>query len=417
MPDVFVSYSRKDTEFVKRLVGSLQAQGRDVWVDFEDIPFATDWWAEIVSGIDASDAVIFVLSPDSVQSDICSLELSHAIKSNKRLIPIVWRESQLYHAETGSFKIPKQIRTLNWIFFTAPNDYEVSYSKLANTLDTDLTTLRQHTKLLVLAREWEQKGRGDGFLLYGEELREMLPMLIRDDLTSLQRDYLTVSKAQQHMRAMLARFAWGFAGGMAGMGFYVFGVFRGATLLHPESVALALAAGEVFGVFMGMMAVLAYGLPDTLTRYIPSRFRAVFRVGALLMIGVLAWMVFQWFFLKAPFSLNWIAIMAGVGLSFGFILPVFVRLRPIVEYVLVVVGTYAPLYAFNSQSPILEAINAPRSFEEAFYPLIYFDDPRHSITVGLPMALLLALATVKPGVVLSLASRIRQRLGRIFIKK
>ena len=37
MPDVFISYSRRDAEFVHRLAGSLRDRGKDVWLDTEGI--------------------------------------------------------------------------------------------------------------------------------------------------------------------------------------------------------------------------------------------------------------------------------------------------------------------------------------------------------------------------------------------
>ena len=43
MSDVFVSYSREDGAFVRELHGLLTAAGRDVWVDWEDIPAASQW--------------------------------------------------------------------------------------------------------------------------------------------------------------------------------------------------------------------------------------------------------------------------------------------------------------------------------------------------------------------------------------
>jgi pantoate kinase len=36
--DVFVSYRRVDVEFTKKLVEALQADGKQVWIDWEDIP-------------------------------------------------------------------------------------------------------------------------------------------------------------------------------------------------------------------------------------------------------------------------------------------------------------------------------------------------------------------------------------------
>jgi hypothetical protein len=38
MTDVFISYSRKDTPFVRALEAELEKDGREVWVDWQDIP-------------------------------------------------------------------------------------------------------------------------------------------------------------------------------------------------------------------------------------------------------------------------------------------------------------------------------------------------------------------------------------------
>ena len=37
MADVFISYSRADAEYVRRLQRQLQSRGKDVWVDAEGI--------------------------------------------------------------------------------------------------------------------------------------------------------------------------------------------------------------------------------------------------------------------------------------------------------------------------------------------------------------------------------------------
>ena len=43
MADVFVSYSRHDGGFVRELHAFLSGAGRDVWVDWVDIPAASEW--------------------------------------------------------------------------------------------------------------------------------------------------------------------------------------------------------------------------------------------------------------------------------------------------------------------------------------------------------------------------------------
>ena len=46
-PDVFLSYAREDTDFVRDLHRRLTSQGRSVWVDWESIPHSAEWWSEV----------------------------------------------------------------------------------------------------------------------------------------------------------------------------------------------------------------------------------------------------------------------------------------------------------------------------------------------------------------------------------
>ncbi len=92
MADVFISYSRKDKEFVRQLHEALAAHNRDTWVDWEDIPPTAQWWTEICAGIEAADTFVFVISPDAARSKPCFDELEHATKNNKRIVPLLRHE-------------------------------------------------------------------------------------------------------------------------------------------------------------------------------------------------------------------------------------------------------------------------------------------------------------------------------------
>src|SRR5689334_18590908 len=62
-PAAFISYAREaDDELAYTLAEGLRAEGRDAWIDRERIAFASDWRARARAGIEASRAVIFVLS-------------------------------------------------------------------------------------------------------------------------------------------------------------------------------------------------------------------------------------------------------------------------------------------------------------------------------------------------------------------
>ncbi len=59
---------RKDKEFVQRLVDTLVAEKREVWLDDRNIEPTAEWLKEIFSNIEGSDNFLFVISPDSVIS-------------------------------------------------------------------------------------------------------------------------------------------------------------------------------------------------------------------------------------------------------------------------------------------------------------------------------------------------------------
>jgi hypothetical protein len=47
MTDVFISYSSRNEAFVRRLREALGAEGKDVWLDKEDIGPAVEWRRDI----------------------------------------------------------------------------------------------------------------------------------------------------------------------------------------------------------------------------------------------------------------------------------------------------------------------------------------------------------------------------------
>ena len=62
------------------------------------------------------------------------------------------------------------ISTHNWLFFRETDDFDKAFESLITALDTDLSHVRQHTRLLVRAKEWESNGKNPSFLLQGDDL-------------------------------------------------------------------------------------------------------------------------------------------------------------------------------------------------------------------------------------------------------
>ena len=162
MADVFISYSRKDIDFVHRVFDVLTARDRDPWADWQDIPPTADWLDEIYQGIEAADSFLFVISPDSVISEICTLEIEHAIKHNKRLVLVVWKDASDVHQSMSAH---------NWVSLREEDDFEANFKLLIDALDTDLEYVKEHTRLLTRALEWDQNNRTRGLALSKQELQ------------------------------------------------------------------------------------------------------------------------------------------------------------------------------------------------------------------------------------------------------
>lgn len=201
LSDVFISYSRKDTDFARRLFESLKGTGREVWADWEDIPLTADWWSEIQAGIDGSDAFVFIISPDSVASDVCRQEIQYAVDRHKRFIPVLYRDL----SKDDQPKTHAMVNSHNWIFFRESEDYGAAFNKLVSALETDLSHVRMHTRLLVRASEWKNRNKASGFLMNEAEVEEAEAWLSQSGgkqprPTEIQADYILASRKQQILR-------------------------------------------------------------------------------------------------------------------------------------------------------------------------------------------------------------------------
>jgi WD40 repeat protein len=161
--DVFISYARKDQEFVRALQSALSDADLTAWVDWEDIAPSAEWMSEIEGAIESSDNFLFVVSPDSVASPTCRREAEHADEHRKRVVPVVRRD-------VNADLVPEPVRARNWIFCRESDDFGSAVEVIGDTLRTDLDWVRDHTRLVVRAVEWDGHGRNRSFLLRGDDL-------------------------------------------------------------------------------------------------------------------------------------------------------------------------------------------------------------------------------------------------------
>jgi hypothetical protein len=108
MQQIFISYSRKDIDFARKLAGDLEKAGYDVWWDLTDLRGGDDWVRVIPAAIESSAYFIVVLSPNSAASDWVAKEYTQALNLRKKIIPI--------QLEPGP--VPFALNTINFVNFS-----------------------------------------------------------------------------------------------------------------------------------------------------------------------------------------------------------------------------------------------------------------------------------------------------------
>lgn len=123
MDKIFISYSRKDTDFVRKLAGDLETAGYDVWWDITDLQGGDDWVNTIPQAISSSQYVIVVLTPNSIESEWVRKEYTQALSLRKKIIPIM----------LTSCDVPFALNTINFVNFSI-GDYADNFAKLLTPL-------------------------------------------------------------------------------------------------------------------------------------------------------------------------------------------------------------------------------------------------------------------------------------------
>ncbi len=307
MTDVFISYSRKDSKFGRQLYQALIAHNRTVWMDWSDIPQTSEWWEEITKGIEQCHNFVFLLSEDSVASPVCNLEIEHARNNNRRIVPVLVRETDvkkahvaLIHQELSEFQDTlyqgrdilaiardnwQKLGGVNWFNFTNEADFDTRINDLLNALDVDIDYIHEHTRLLIRAKDWEAHKNPPSLLLVNEDLLEAegwLSTSLAENKhplpTDLQKLYIheshlehtrvttetrriVIEKERLTLRQLLSlRFIGAFLGCWISFGYLIYYQYA---LNDPQgwfiyqSTITGISVGAVLGLGFGLVIVLA----------------------------------------------------------------------------------------------------------------------------------------------------------------
>lgn len=88
---VFLSYTEKERKWAKKIAADLRASGLTLWDPEEEISAGDNWALRIGNALERADAMVVLISPDSMASERVRRELDYALSSPRfqgHLIPV-----------------------------------------------------------------------------------------------------------------------------------------------------------------------------------------------------------------------------------------------------------------------------------------------------------------------------------------
>lgn len=135
---IFFSYSRLDSAFALKLAQDIRDAGADIWIDQLDIQAGNHWDSAVEQALTTSVCVLVILTPASTSSTNVMDEVSFALESGKKIIPVLLEDCLP----------PFRLRRLQRIDFT--KDYHAGLTQLLASFNL---TPAQVSKAIAIAEE------------------------------------------------------------------------------------------------------------------------------------------------------------------------------------------------------------------------------------------------------------------------
>lgn len=166
---VFLSYARADKAHVLPYVKKLKEAGQDVWVDWEGIKPSREWREELAGAIRSSDALVVLVSPNSLKSPYCWDECRQALDQGKRVLPVV---------VSGVEDAPGAMEAAGWgeltrfqlLWMRTEAEFGPAVRETLAFVTDEHEWVAQHTRLGEQAYSWQHHRHSPAWLLRRHEL-------------------------------------------------------------------------------------------------------------------------------------------------------------------------------------------------------------------------------------------------------
>jgi hypothetical protein len=122
---VFLSYARKDDALARKLAERLSNVGFTVWLAEDEIVPGENWAKKVGKALDASELMVFLLTPGALQSDSVRQDIEFAITA-RRL------EGRVFSVFVGSSR--DAAKHVPWILWKLPHRQVESASEFTDVV-------------------------------------------------------------------------------------------------------------------------------------------------------------------------------------------------------------------------------------------------------------------------------------------
>jgi hypothetical protein len=125
--DVFLSYSRRNAEVMRRVRADLRAAGLNVWTDDNLQPGTPSWKVAIETAIQQSRSVVVIMSPDAKKSEWVERELNAAKTLSVPIFPILAKGD-------SKTAVPFMLNGYQFVDIRKEDGYRAAMLKLTNAV-------------------------------------------------------------------------------------------------------------------------------------------------------------------------------------------------------------------------------------------------------------------------------------------
>src|ERR1041384_8676284 len=130
---VFINYSPKDEELATELVARLEAAGVGAWFKKREILPGDNWAEKTSEGLKESDAMVVLLTPNSLESEAVQSNISYALgdKSfSQRVIPVLVGDVE----KSASDRIPWILKRLKPVSLGKDSATNAGFNQIVQAL-------------------------------------------------------------------------------------------------------------------------------------------------------------------------------------------------------------------------------------------------------------------------------------------